>query len=446
MRQKHKTDASVRWSFESIFALGSLSEHQSIDYPEYTCLGFASLLDLDEPETGQYSPPSLARNLLLKLRHEVELDAFRFFVFLFSRKLDMCRAVLYRFLLFVFLMSSCFAVGGSDPTVKKVPTSVQASAARGSGRLFLEKFFGKQAFSKRLSLLQGEIIPGALASAIKSRTSESFGIAERGGSLQRRVHNRTLPLFLFIAGVEGSGHHALGIALERCFDVSFSFAPDVWVAQYYSLTPYPWANATEFHQRLLSNSYGASVIGAEAVLDYQHSFPFGWYRSTLFHPDLNVLNDLDGEYFDLRVIFLHRDPAETVSSALSRGFVKDPFLQARIVEAALMYMDRFLEVMPPEKAVVIHYDKYRKQPLDYLDTLSRFSGHCTKEDLRDFMIEADLIMNRFRQQRPRNVGEHLCPRDVRRRPEECDAFEARIRAWFAARSKYWPRLAQERLL
>jgi len=257
--------------------------------------------------------------------------------------------------------------------------------------------------------------------------------------------NRSLPLFVFVAGVEGSGHHALGIALERCFDVSFSFAPEVWVAQYYSFTPYVWTRASDFYERLAANSYGASVIGARAVLDYQHSFPFGWFRSTLFHPDLNILRELDGEYLDLRVIFLHRDPTDTVISALKRGFVDDPFLQARIVEAALMYMDRFIDKMAPEKVAVIHYNRYRERPLEYLETLSRVAGYCNKEDLRDFIVEAELIIDRFRKQRLEGNEPKQCPRSNRRRPEDCDDFEKRIRAWFAARSKYWPRLAEERL-
>ncbi|KAF6000891.1 hypothetical protein F1559_002222 [Cyanidiococcus yangmingshanensis] len=287
----------------------------------------------------------------------------------------------------------------------------------------------------------------------KMRFAEAIYAAERGiivdslmemltgGGVALVAHKELQAAWNYQSGLEDASCGAL----ERCFDVSFSFAPDVWVAQYYSLTPYVWTNASEFYERLSSNSYGVSVIGANAVLDYQHSFPFGWFRSALFHPDLSVLNELDGEYFDLRVIFLHRDPAETVSSALSRGFVKDPFLQARIVESALMYMDRFLEVMPPEKAVVIHYDRYRKQPLEYVDVLSRVSGYCDKEDLRNFMIEADLVMDRFRNQRPRHVDDEMCPKDIRRRPEECDGFEARLRTWFAARSKYWPFLTEERL-
>ncbi|KAK4533672.1 hypothetical protein CCYA_CCYA18G4554 [Cyanidiococcus yangmingshanensis] len=354
-------------------------------------------------------------------------------------------ATSYRYFLLVTMVLTLLGASRGKKFERESTRSEDPLSAQRKEPFFSEQFRDKSGISKSLGARIRASETAGFSSLLTSRMPRRLGVSEQRSNQDRQGQNRTLPLFLFIAGVEGSGHHALGIALERCFDVSFSFAPDVWVAQYYSLTPYVWTNASEFYERLSSNSYGVSVIGANAVLDYQHSFPFGWFRSALFHPDLSVLNELDGEYFDLRVIFLHRDPAETVSSALSRGFVKDPFLQARIVESALMYMDRFLEVMPPEKAVVIHYDRYRKQPLEYVDVLSRVSGYCDKEDLRNFMIEADLVMDRFRNQRPRHVDDEMCPKDIRRRPEECDGFEARLRTWFAARSKYWPFLTEERL-
>ncbi|KAK4537838.1 hypothetical protein CDCA_CDCA14G3863 [Cyanidium caldarium] len=254
-----------------------------------------------------------------------------------------------------------------------------------------------------------------------------------------------LPLFVFVAGVEGSGHHTFGHVLERCFDVAFSFVPDIWVAQYYSWAPYTWANGSDLYEHFISNSYGVSVVGKRAILDYQHSFPFGWYRSTLFHPDLRTLIDMDGKYVDLRMIFLHRDPTETVVSAFKRGFVKDPFLQARIVEAGLMYMDRVIGLLPPDKVAVVNYNKYRANPQAYFNTVFGVAGHCSAARVKQLMEQAMRQFEAYHSVWDESRMQLNCPAGNRRQPADCTDFRAKLQKWFAARRKYWSRLETEHL-
>ena len=80
------------------------------------------------------------------------------------------------------------------------------------------------------------------------------------------------------------------------------------------------------------------------------SHPFGQPRSPWRFPDLWALRRLEKE-LDVRTVFLYRNASAASLSVLRRGFADDLEFQARVAELDLVYLDALLRAWPCRKVL-----------------------------------------------------------------------------------------------
>jgi hypothetical protein len=98
------------------------------------------------------------------------------------------------------------------------------------------------------------------------------------------------------------------------------------------------------------------------------SHPFGQPRSPWRFPDLWALQRLNGQ-LDVRTVFLYRNASAAALSVLRRGFAADVEVAARVAELDLTYLDALLRNWPCRKVKNV---KRLKQQL---------TTRCHKEDV-----------------------------------------------------------------
>lgn len=135
-----------------------------------------------------------------------------------------------------------------------------------------------------------------------------------------------LPIFVFVCGVEGAGHHALETVweeLENYVSIGIStyqpglhsFAKAADVSRAYQ---FPTIKLATHEQRLRNFLRSPSIVGRPLIISTRDSYPEGFGVGNLAHPDLVFLSEMDGKLFDLRVLVLHRDPVKAVLSSVRR--------------------------------------------------------------------------------------------------------------------------------
>lgn len=119
-------------------------------------------------------------------------------------------------------------------------------------------------------------------------------------------NNSTLPLVVFLVGIEGSGHHLFRKILEKpLFDCVWEMGP------HYEKTS--TGMVPHLPQRLhhtLKNEIAKGRCGS--VLDALDSFPAASAQlpgRVMSRPDILALSHLDGRLFNLKVILLARNVA-----------------------------------------------------------------------------------------------------------------------------------------
>eukprot|EP00051_Salpingoeca_urceolata_P001654 m.42775 g.42775 ORF g.42775 m.42775 type:complete len:383 (-) comp11580_c0_seq2:25-1173(-) len=194
-----------------------------------------------------------------------------------------------------------------------------------------------------------------------------------------------LPKFLFVAGVEGSGHHALlpvWAALEQHVKVKLIVYDQLFHSlgienhasyHYSSIRP-------EVHKEHMRAVFEQAAKDNAIVIDAQNSFPMGKGAGSLAHPDVQMMLDLDGVLFDLRVIVLQRDPATATLSAVRRFHDDSEYtyktheFQARVVTESLAHLNNIVPLLPCGKYAIIHFEDYVAKPIRFIGPLARLLG------------------------------------------------------------------------
>mmetsp|Transcript_29714 Transcript_29714/g.77944 ORF Transcript_29714/g.77944 Transcript_29714/m.77944 type:complete len:444 (+) Transcript_29714:61-1392(+) len=150
------------------------------------------------------------------------------------------------------------------------------------------------------------------------------------------------PKLLFIAGIEGSGHHGMVPLLRDLAGVTLIASTEQMLTNLWDPTV-PISERIKLRGailRAIQKRFDACVDGATAPVNQvcSHfilfgranffSYPYDSPRSPLRHPDLHELTDIVEDpslsvIFDLKVLILHREPYKTVQSNLRRGFLDD---------------------------------------------------------------------------------------------------------------------------
>lgn len=195
-----------------------------------------------------------------------------------------------------------------------------------------------------------------------------------------------LPIFLFVAGVEGSGHHALVSVWDAMRQHGVELDVIVFDQKFHSLgvenhASYHYASIVlERHFEAMKPVFEDARKRHAIVVDAQNSYPMGQYAGSLAHPDLLFLQEFDGVLYDLRVIALYRNPTDAVISAVRRfrdageAAYKTPEFQARMVSESLVNINNNLSHLRCGKWMMMKYEDFASNPRQFSGPLSRLLG------------------------------------------------------------------------
>jgi hypothetical protein len=208
---------------------------------------------------------------------------------------------------------------------------------------------------------------------------------EKGKKKKKRIKGK-LPKFVFVAGVEGSGHHALkdvwwaleesGVKLDLVvYDQLFhSFGIENHASFHYS------SIKQASHISAMKETFDAASKSGAVVIDAQNSYPMGKGAGSLGHPDLLMMNELDGVLFELTVLVLYRDPVNATLSAVRRFqndaeyLYKNPEYQARVISENLATINNALRMLPCNRYMAIRYEDLTTTPQMLERPIARLLG------------------------------------------------------------------------
>ena len=226
--------------------------------------------------------------------------------------------------------------------------------------------------------------------------------------------NESLPEFIFVAGIEGSGHHMIKVLFNFPEDSSSRrpYIIEEYVPNLHLMDPaliesneqmgFAIIHKDLFRQRLtpfLDKLNQAKKEGRRGLLICAHSFPMGLSVLSTARPDLLVLKYFDCILYRLKVIVMKRHPLPALISTLRRfgspryGNIDSskftiPFkkavppadypyiMQARIVEDQLIYLDQQIRRLGCSQVYIFDFDSVFSPHTRWreLKSLSMFIG------------------------------------------------------------------------
>ena len=185
---------------------------------------------------------------------------------------------------------------------------------------------------------------------------------------------------LFVVGVEGSGHSMLKSLMQYVVAQPHFLNKGEWremMVRYWN-PRYRYKSEFSFLRRnnrdkikrrwrKLVEQYSKDGV-THLVEDV--SFPYNQPRSAIRRPDIIDFVDLLNGEVDVRVLVLYRNPVSATYSSLRRGFTKNVYEQARIVEDNLIYIDRHLSLLGSDRFRVLPFERFLATPLQYMQGLA----------------------------------------------------------------------------
>ena len=211
----------------------------------------------------------------------------------------------------------------------------------------------------------------------------------RSGVEAKVCENASLPLLVFVVGIEGSGHHLLSAILARVPSLALHnvFVPEQHIYE-------PGEERTVYYSIIEKEVYkqrmGALMkVMAKATKDkklgtlvYASSFPMGLHSGlySTARPDLLDLKDFECELYRIKFLVTIRHPLAAVMSAVRRfgyrvtnydGFKRIPqdkragltnetlpyTVTARVTEDNLIYIDQQIRQLGCHQLHFVEYDK-----------------------------------------------------------------------------------------
>lgn len=192
--------------------------------------------------------------------------------------------------------------------------------------------------------------------------------------------------FLFLIGIEGSGHHMFHSILqsheERKGFVSMGLwrpplvhqwntAPKKGIKDKLSDLVKPKSpEKTNSLKEELTHIF-EQYKQEEATHFFESvSFPFENPRNTLRRPDIIELTDIFKDLMEYRFLVLYRNPISATYSGLRRGFTDNVRLQAKIVEDNLIYIASQMSTIDKDLYKVIDFDEFLANSTAYVKPLA----------------------------------------------------------------------------
>ena len=198
------------------------------------------------------------------------------------------------------------------------------------------------------------------------------------------VPESPLPILLFVAGVEGSGHHALRSIWHQLQDKGQATVLEYdQLLHVLSISEHASFHTSSIdlndHKRAWMDTFRLHTQKGKprVLVDAQNSYPMGKMAGSLASPDIDMLMALDGLVFDLRAIVLSRNPTRTVLSAVRRFSSNDldlvyktPTFQARVVSEALTHLNNAVTRLPCGKWMTVQYEELVQAPTAFQASLA----------------------------------------------------------------------------
>ena len=190
--------------------------------------------------------------------------------------------------------------------------------------------------------------------------------------------------FLFLIGVEGTGHHMIrSVLADYCQQDNFvehgkwdELLVDYWDADKRFKIENETQESSKFtniREKLASIFQGYKNQNVTHLFESVASFPYCQPRQSLRRPDIIEFEDLvSSDLVETKYLILYRNPVSTTYSAIRRGFTDNIYLQAKIVESNLIYIEKQFSQLPKESYKVMHFEVFLDDPILYSKQLSQW--------------------------------------------------------------------------
>jgi len=203
-------------------------------------------------------------------------------------------------------------------------------------------------------------------------------------------------MYIFVAGVEGSGHHFMANLLRWNVSLAVHAASSAHTS---GSVPSSLKRSRSENARKLYSKLFSSASTGDVILEAAPSYPIGNpYRATR-HPDLRSLMQHDGSLFDLRVLVAVRDPLDAIlSTHHTRGWIgerADPAVETATTVECLIHLNAVLDTVPCGKIALMPLTYAANNPSDArkaIDLLLDLGGK--RETLQYLPGGMDLDTNR----------------------------------------------------
>ena len=190
--------------------------------------------------------------------------------------------------------------------------------------------------------------------------------------------------FLFPVGAEGCGHTMTRSILIPIFEKCSGFVDQ---GDWHDLMMEFWNPAAKLKERLKGRAKIEQKLAMYKQKGSTHlfdsaSFPYDHPRNSLRRFDLLEFVDIVKNYAEIRLLVLYRNPISAAYSGYRRGFVKHPFLQAKIVEDNMIFLSSQLSLLPKEIYRIFIFEEFLKNPFEHISPLAAWWG-LDEDLLRD---------------------------------------------------------------
>ena len=205
--------------------------------------------------------------------------------------------------------------------------------------------------------------------------------------------------FLFLIGVEGTGHHMIHALLESHAQQQYFVQNGIWrnsLESVWDVNPVVGPVGKVRNVLKLKGSEQVDLkVELKEVFDKLQkqgithmfestSFPFNHPRNTLRRPDiLQLIETLDG-LVEYKFLVLYRNPVSAAFSGLRRKFTDNTLLQAKIVEDNLIYIASQLSTVNKDLYKVLNFEEFLEEPKSYVGQLASWWN------LQKELLEKDL--------------------------------------------------------
>lgn len=186
--------------------------------------------------------------------------------------------------------------------------------------------------------------------------------------------------FLFVVGVEGTGHGMLRSVLHGHLQLPTIVDQGGWhrlLVEHWDACQRSRVRDTSLHDLRSLETQVYNILAQYELQGVTHlfesaSFPYGNPRDALRRPDLIGFHDVLAGVVDIRYLVCYRNPVAAAYSAIRRGFTDNVYLQARIVESNLVHIERQFRQLPAACYRVLPFERFCQQPLSFTPDLAKW--------------------------------------------------------------------------